>query len=111
MCSYGSSWISFQCAPRAEATHAGGDRLLQWLCIAAGLPAATRGNVYKTVMPRERCVECAPRRGAGITSEQLAEVQKRARVKPESGGDSVTRGLDHASRIYPTCALKMPEIG
>src|SRR5262249_61722003 len=23
----------------------------------------------------------------------------------------VTRGLDHASRIYPTCALKMPEIG
>jgi hypothetical protein len=23
----------------------------------------------------------------------------------------VTRGLDHASRIYPTCASKMPEIG
>jgi hypothetical protein len=23
----------------------------------------------------------------------------------------VTRGLDHASRIYPTCALKVPEIG
>jgi hypothetical protein len=23
----------------------------------------------------------------------------------------VTRGLDHASRIYPTCAPKTPEIG
>src|SRR5262245_25237126 len=23
----------------------------------------------------------------------------------------VTRGLDHASRIYPTCALKTPELG
>jgi hypothetical protein len=25
--------------------------------------------------------------------------------------DRVTRGLDHASRIYPTCAPKTPEIG
>jgi hypothetical protein len=23
----------------------------------------------------------------------------------------VTRGLDHATRIYPTCATKMPELG
>jgi hypothetical protein len=23
----------------------------------------------------------------------------------------VIRGLDHASRIYPTCALKAPELG
>src|SRR5262249_12718807 len=25
--------------------------------------------------------------------------------------ERVTRGLDHASRVYPTCPLKMPEIG
>src|SRR5262249_21686246 len=50
--------ISFQCAPRAEATHAGANRWPHRLCIAASLPAATRGNVYKTVMPRARRVEC-----------------------------------------------------
>src|SRR5262245_27923969 len=78
-----------QCAPRAEATHPGGNRWLQRRCRAASLPAAARRNVYKTVMSRAPCVEC----GLGRL--------KRTRVEAAIVGRPV--GAANSLRSPPPC--------
>jgi hypothetical protein len=48
---------------------------------------------------------------AGSAVDNDADRVARHRAIPFAAPACVTRGLDHASRVHPTCALKAPEIG
>jgi hypothetical protein len=55
-----------------------------------------------------RQIMLALARSNAVASDDAAKA-----IEPTGRADPtcVTRGLRHASRIYPTCALEMPEIG